>query len=121
MENSSSNALTTTYTGGVYQIINGMRQSAGLIHLKALNAGTRLFFCRGFIRPLCQGGTRCGLCCLLDFGLRSTFDAADAARLLVTSLFAGRLAICFLTLVLRDAMSELKGGGIYKYNKCNCR
>ena len=30
---------------------------------------------------------------LLDFGLRSTFDAADAARLLVTSLFAGRLAI----------------------------
>ena len=30
---------------------------------------------------------------LLDLGLRSTFDAADAALLLVTSLFAGRLAI----------------------------
>lgn len=30
---------------------------------------------------------------LLDLGLRSTFDAADAARLLVTSLFAGRFAI----------------------------
>ena len=30
---------------------------------------------------------------LLDFGFRSTFDAAAAARLLVTSRFAGRLAI----------------------------
>lgn len=59
----------------------------------------------GIYVPLFLGPGRLGRCvradpaavfaALLDLGLRSTLDAAEAARLLVTSLFPVRLAICF--------------------------
>lgn len=58
------------------------------------------------------------LAALLLLGLRSTFDAADAARLLVTSLFALRFTIStLLSLIANSCLQQIYWTDISYDNK----
>ena len=65
-------------------------------------------FLFSLVRSLCQGRPRCCLRCLAGSRVLRTLDAADAARLLVTSLLVFRVAIHFLLgLIVNNVISNL--------------
>ena len=80
--------------------------------------GAHFFFREAWFGRCVKAEPAADLAALLEFGSRSTFEAADPTRLLVTSRFAVRFAIHFLLgLMINDTLHQVHRRKVGQHEK----